>query len=375
MKFEVIEFDNNTSARIGELITDRGTIKTPIFIPIGTYGAVKTLSPEDLENAGAQIILGNTYHLYLRPGLEIIEKAGGLHKFISWEKPILTDSGGFQIFSLAELRNINNKGVVFKSTLDGSEHFITPQKSAEIQRALGSDIIMALDQCPPGDASKKHVESAVNRTSLWIKHCHQYLNENPPLNGPVGTLFPIVQGGIFEDLRRKSVEELIPYAETGIAIGGLAVGEEKSAMFDTLALMDSLLPEDKVRYLMGVGKPDDIVKAVALGVDMFDCVIPTRNARNGQLFTWNGKINILNERYKLDNLPVDENCSCYGCRTFSRAYLRHLFKMNEILGLRIASLHNITFYLSLMKKIRTEILSGTFYSWSKEFVQQFGEGK
>ncbi len=368
MNFSIQAKDTATSARVGVLTTDRGDISTPVFMPIGTYGAVKTLSPEELMTAGASIILSNTYHLYLRPGMETIHQAGGLHRFMAWERPILTDSGGFQVFSLAKLRKISNDGVVFKSSLDGSEHQMTPEISMEIQRTLGSDIIMAFDECPPGDSSKKDVETAVARTTKWARQCADYLAENPPLYGKASTFFPILQGGIYPDLRRRSAEELVPLADVGIAIGGLAVGEEKSAMFEILEMKDELLPEEKVCYLMGVGKPEDIVQAVEAGVDMFDCVIPTRNARNGQIFTWSGKFNILNGRYKDDFSPVDESCRCYACRTFTRAYLRHLFKLNEILALRMASLHNVTFYLSLMDRIRTEISAGTFASWSQEFL-------
>ncbi len=368
MNFSIQEQDAKTSARFGILATDRGDISTPVFMPIGTYGAVKTLSPQELVTAGASIILGNTYHLYLRPGMDLIHQSGGLHSFMAWEKPILTDSGGFQVFSLAKLRKLSDEGVVFKSTLDGSEHLMTPEISMETQRLLGSDIIMAFDECPPGDATRSEVEAAVVRTTKWAQQCADYLEENPPLYGKASTFFPIVQGGIHHDLRRRSADQLVPLADVGIAIGGLAVGEEKSAMFDILGTIDELLPEDKARYLMGVGKPEDMVRAVSAGVDMFDCVIPTRNARNGQFLTWNGKLNILNGRYKDDFSPVDETCSCYACQEFTRAYLRHLFKLNEILALRMASLHNVTFYLSLMDRIRTEITAGTFASWSKEFL-------
>ena len=368
MNFSIQEQDAKTSARFGILATDRGDISTPVFMPIGTYGAVKTLSPQELVTAGASIILGNTYHLYLRPGMDLIHQSGGLHSFMAWEKPILTDSGGFQVFSLAKLRKLSDEGVVFKSSLDGSEHLMTPEISMETQRLLGSDIIMAFDECPPGDATRSEVEAAVVRTTKWAQQCADYLEENPPLYGKASTFFPIVQGGIHHDLRSRSADQLVPLADVGIAIGGLAVGEEKSAMFDILGTIDELLPEDKARYLMGVGKPEDMVRAVSAGVDMFDCVIPTRNARNGQFFTWNGKLNILNGRYKDDFSPVDETCSCYACQEFTRAYLRHLFKLNEILALRMASLHNVTFYLSLMDRIRTEITAGTFASWSKEFL-------
>lgn len=370
MNFNVEAFDVTTSARCGCLNTERGDILTPVFIPIGTYGVVKTLSPRDLETAGASIILGNAYHLYLRPGMKIIREAGGLHTFMAWDKPILTDSGGFQVFSLAELRKVTENGVVFKSALNGTVHEMTPEKSMEIQRLLGSDIIMSLDECPPGDAPVEHVRQAVQRTTDWANRCANFLRKNPTCYRIDSTFFPIVQGGVFEELRRQSIEELSPFITTGVAIGGLAVGEEKSAMFDTVSFMDNLLPRDKVRYLMGVGKPQDIVRAVARGMDMFDCVIPTRNARNGQLFSWRGRMNIRNERYKYDLSPVEETCSCYGCQTFSRAYLRHLFNVNEILGLTLASLHNVTFYLEFLSRIRKEIKNGTFSSWMNEFLDE-----
>ncbi|MFQ6607690.1 MAG: tRNA guanosine(34) transglycosylase Tgt [Fidelibacterota bacterium] len=373
MNFSITAQDKVTSARCGVLSTDRGDIATPVFMPIGTYGAVKTLTPLELETAGASIILSNTYHLYLRPGVEIIHQAGGLHSFMAWKKPILTDSGGFQVFSLAKLRKITDDGVVFKSALDGSEHQLTPEKSMEIQRKLGSDIIMAFDECPPGNADRAVVVTAVRRTLKWARQCVKYLSNHSPLYQKTSTFFPIVQGSIYPDLRRQSAEEVIPSAETGIAIGGLAVGEEKSSMIEIMDLMDELLPGEKVRYLMGVGKPVDIVKAVAAGMDMFDCVIPTRNARNGQLFTWKGTLNIMNSRYRYDFSPLDNSCPCYACRTYSRAYLRHLFKMNEILALRMASLHNVTFYLSLMEQIRAEIKAGTFAVWTREFLTSMEE--
>lgn len=365
--------DPGSSARTGALHTDRGNLPTPLFIPIGTYGAVKTLSSRDLDESGASIILGNAYHLYLRPGVETIRNAGGLHRFMAWNKPILTDSGGFQVFSLAQLREITDEGVVFKSTLDGSEHEMTPEKSMEIQRALGSDIVMAFDECPPGDAPMDYVRKTVKRTGRWAIRCADYLANSLETYGTEQAFFPIVQGGVWENLRKESVQELHPLMNTGVAVGGLAVGEEKSAMFDMVSLMDELLPRDKVRYLMGVGKPEDIVRAIDRGMDMFDCVIPTRNARNGQLLTWNGVLNINNERYKHDFSPVEERCSCYGCQTVTRAYLRHLFNLNEILGLHLASLHNVTFYLTLLAEIRTEIEKGAFSSWSKTFLSSVRE--
>ena len=375
MEFTLEASDGHTSARCGQLLTDRGAIQTPVFMPIGTYGVIKTLSPRDLKAMGVSIILTNTFHLYLRPGTTIIKEAGGLHAFMGWDNPILTDSGGFQVFSLAELRQVTDEGVIFKSILDGSEHKLTPEKSMEIQRILGSDIIMSLDECPPGDAPISQIRQAVQRTTKWTNRCAKYLKENPPIKGRKYTLFPIVQGGVHKELRQRSTDELLPLVETGIAIGGLAVGESKSAMFETVLLMDDLLPSDKVRYLMGVGKPEDIIHAVAGGMDMFDCVIPTRNARHGQFFTSGGAMNIRKKKYKFDFSPLDDACSCYGCNTFSRAYLRHLFNVNEVLGLYLATLHNVTFYHELLGRIREEIKNGTFFSWSKEYKDKLEREK
>jgi len=375
MEFNVEIEDFFTSARSGRLLTNRGVIKTPVFMPIGTYGVIKTLSPRDLETIGISIILANAFHLYLRPGETIIREAGGLHSFMGWNNPILTDSGGFQVFSLAELRQVTDEGVIFKSNLDGSEHKITPEKSMEIQRILGSDIIMSFDECPSANSPKRNIREAVFRTANWANRCVRYLEQNPTNGEKDYTFFPIIQGGVFEELRRQNTNDLLPLIETGVAIGGLAVGEAKSAMFDMVSLMDDLLPRDKVRYLMGVGKPQDIIQAVSRGMDMFDCVIPTRNARNGQLFTWKGKINIQNKQYQHDFSPVDENCSCYGCTTFSRAYLRHLFNINEIFGLYLASLHNVTFYQELLSKIRQELNNGSFFSWSKKCINELKGGK
>jgi len=370
MKFVVKISDKNTSARIGEITTDHGQIQTPIFMPVGTHGAVKTVTPNELYSIKAQIILGNTYHLYLRPGTELINKATGLHNFINWDKPILTDSGGFQVFSLARMNKITDEGVEFQSHLDGSKHFLNPDKSMEIQRRLGSDIIMAFDECPPGNADIKTVESAVKRTKLWIKECHEYLNNNTEIYNWEQTMFPIVQGSVFTELRKQSAEYVIPFAKCGIAIGGLAVGEEKSAMFDIIELMDEILPKDQPRYLMGVGTPSDLIKAVGRGVDMFDCVMPTRNARNGQLFTSSGKLNIRNEKYKTDFNPIDENCLCETCKNFTRAYIRHLFNIKEVLGLRLTTIHNLHYYLNLMEMMRKHIRGGDFQTWSKDYLNQ-----
>ena len=374
MRFTINKTDDISSARAGTLETEHGDIETPVFMPIGTVGAVKTFSPHELEGIGARIILGNTYHLYLRPGMDVIQQAGGLQKFINWSRPILTDSGGFQIFSLAKLNKITDDGVEFRSHLDGSAHTMTPEISMGIQRKLGSDIIMAFDECPPGNADKKIIRSAVVRTSKWMKRCKIFLDENPPLYNSEQTLFPIIQGATDEDLRRISAEELIPYSSCGVAIGGLAVGEEKNAMLDTIEQCDDLLPKEEPRYLMGIGRPSDLVNAVGRGMDMFDCVIPTRNGRNGQIFSGLGVININNERYKKDFSPIDEDSSHAFGRIFSKAYARHLFNINEILGLRIASTLNLAYYIGLMATMRQKIQSGDFSAWSREWFRNM-EGK
>ncbi len=370
MRFKILKTDSTSSARTGIVKTDHGEIQTPIFMPVGTQGAVKTVSSAELKSVKTQIILGNTYHLYLRPGTDLINAAGGLHKFMGWDSPILTDSGGFQIFSLARLNKITNEGVEFQSHLDGSRHFLTPEKSMEIQRNLGSDIIMAFDECPPSNADFKNIESAVTRTKVWIETCSRYLEEHPPIYEWNQTMFPIVQGGIVPELRKRSAEDVIPYAKCGIAIGGLAVGEEKSAMLEMIELMDELLPKDQPRYLMGVGTPSDLILAVSRGVDMFDCVMPTRNARNGQFFTSIGKINIRNEKFKSDFSPIDEKCNCETCNNYSRAYLRHLFNINEVLGLRLATIHNLHYYLNLMELMREHIQIGDFQTWSADYLYQ-----
>ena len=371
MNFKVLKTDTNSSARTGILKTDHGEIQTPIFMPVGTQGAVKTVTPSELKTVRSQIILGNTYHLYLRPGTELINQAGGLHKFMNWDLPILTDSGGFQVFSLARLNKITDEGVEFQSHLDGSSHYLTPEKSMEIQRSLSSDIIMAFDECPPGDADIATIKSAVKRTKIWIDRCKRYLVENPPIYNWEQTMFPIVQGGVSSELRKQSAEDMIPYAKCGLAIGGLAVGEEKPAMFEVIEQMDELLPKDQPRYLMGVGTSSDLIQSVQRGVDMFDCVIPTRNARNGQLFTHNGKINIRNEKYKFDFNPIDENCECETCRNFSRSYLRHLFNIKEVLGLRLATIHNLHYYLNLMELMREHIQKGDFSKWSEKYLNNY----
>ena len=344
-------------------------------MPVGTVGAVKTFSPEELKGINSQIILGNTYHLYLRPGTPTINKAGGLHSFLSWDRPILTDSGGFQVFSLAKLNKISDNGVEFQSHLDGSKHMFTPEISMEIQRDLGSDIIMSFDDCPPGDADHETIKNAVNRTTEWMKRCHKWLSDNPERYGHEQVVFPIIQGGTDHKLRRISIEQLSPYSSAGMAIGGLAVGEEKSAMLDTVEYCDEILPKDQPRYLMGVGRPSDIVAAVRRGVDMFDCVMPTRNGRNGHIFTSKGVINIRNEKYKDDMSPLDNESSHPWGQKFSRSYVRHLFNINEVLGLRISSTLNLVYYHDLMDMIKNEIEKNNFNTWSESILNRMKDMK
>ena len=373
MKFTIKSNDSRSSARTGILETDHGEIETPVFMPVGTVGAVKTMTPDELTSVGSSIILGNTYHLYLRPGTDIMRKAGGLHQFMNWSGATLTDSGGFQVFSLDQLNKITDNGVEFRSHLDGSKHMFTPEKSMEIQRDLGADIVMAFDQCPPGKAEKTMVEKAVKRTTAWMERCEKYMQNHPPIYDWEQTVFPIVQGAIDTDLRKQSAEALIPYAKCGMAIGGLAVGEEKNAMMEMIDLCDGLLPKDQPRYLMGVGRPSDLVKAVRMGVDMFDCVMPTRNGRNGQIFTSEGVLNTRNEKYKDDFSPVDEKASVPFGTDFTKAYLRHLIKINEILGLRMASLINIAFYQTLMQEMRAQIQADNFDAWAKAWLKKASE--
>ena len=370
MKFSITSFDDDSSARTGLIKTDHSEIETPVFMPIGTNGVVKTILPNELYEINTNIILGNTYHLFLRPGHKLISQAGGLHQFMNWNKSLLTDSGGFQVYSLAKLNNISNDGVKFQSHIDGSTQFISPEISMEIQRSLGSDIIMAFDVCPAGGEDKNVIKNAVEKTAKWINRCNDYLDNHQSIFNWNQCLFPIVQGGIYPDLRKISVDQILPFSTCGVAIGGLAVGEEKNAMFDILSMMDEILPKDQPRYLMGVGRPTDLVRAIDLGIDMFDCVLPTRNGRNGQLFTSEGVINIENARYINDFNSVDKECKCTLCNNYTRSYLRHLFNINEMLGLRLASIHNITFYMNLMKKIRDKINENRFHNWSKQFLYQ-----
>ncbi|TDT68644.1 queuine tRNA-ribosyltransferase [Hypnocyclicus thermotrophus] len=359
-------------ARAGEINTPHGNIKTPVFMPVGTQATVKTMTPEELEKINAEIILGNTYHLYLRPTDEIVAKFGGLHKFMNWNKPILTDSGGFQVFSLGALRKITEEGVNFRSHIDGSKHFISPEKSISIQNNLGSDIMMAFDECPPGLADREYMKDSLERTTRWAKRCIK-ANKNPDRQG----LFAIVQGGIYEDLRDQSLNELTEMDDhfSGYAIGGLAVGEPREDMYRILDYITPKLPEEKPRYLMGVGEPLDMLEAVANGVDMMDCVQPSRIGRHGTVFTKYGRLVIKNASYSEDTRPLDEDCDCYVCKNYTRGYIRHLFKTGEILGQRLATYHNLYFLIKMMNNAREAILNNNFYEFKKEFENNYTQGK
>jgi queuine tRNA-ribosyltransferase len=378
--------DSQSHARAGIVSTPHGSFDTPVFMPVGTQGSVKALTQSVLEEAGAGIILGNTYHLYLRPGHRTINQLGGLHSFIAWERAILTDSGGYQVFSLGDLRKLTEEGVEFQSHLDGSSHFLTPEKSMEIQAALGSDIVMVFDECTPYPASRDEALRSLELTQRWARRSKAHLaklHSDPAQAASAGiqvvdsgqALFGINQGGMFLDLRERSLEGLIETGFDGYAIGGLSVGEEKSAMFEVVSHIAPMLPDDRPRYLMGVGTPEDIVEAVALGIDMFDCVMPTRNARNGQLFTSRGRLNITNARYKDDARPIDEGCECAVCARYSRAYLLHLSTSGEILGAVLRSHHNIAFYLDTMRRMRQAIQLGTFNEFHKSFLRDLARGQ
>ena len=363
MEFTILNKNVSTNARTGIIETSRGRIETPVFMPVGTQGTVKALSPEDLTDAGAQIILSNTYHLYLRPGHETVEKLGGLHSFMNWSRPVLTDSGGYQVYSLARLRKITEEGVTFQSHIDGSRHFIGPKESMAIQKALGSDIVMAFDECAPYPSDYEYVQNSVRLTSKWAEVC---LDQDL---GKDQNLFGIVQGGMYTDLRERSARDLVEMDFPGYALGGLSVGEGSRTREKIIGETVEFLPENKPRYLMGVGKPEDILEAVILGVDMFDCVMPTRNARNGTLFTDSGRVVIKNSAHKDDSDPVDENCGCYTCRNFSRAYLRHLFMANELLAYRLNSIHNIFYYIHFMDRIKNAIKENKLLEFKQEFYK------
>jgi queuine tRNA-ribosyltransferase len=350
-------------ARLGKITMEHGVVQTPVFMPVGTLGSVKSISKEDLDHCNAQIILGNTYHLYLRPGCEVIEHMQGLHEFIRWNKPMLTDSGGFQFFSLAKLAKFTDEGVSFQSHIDGSRHFFSPEKAVEIQMILGSDIMMSLDWCIGYPADEKQVMDALNKTSLWAKRGFDFWQEK----GGVNNLFGIIQGGMYKHLRTLSAQQLTEIDFPGFAIGGLSVGEPKEIMYEMADHTLPLLPKNKPRYIMGVGTPENLVELVGMGCDMFDCVMPSRNARNGQLFTSAGTMNISNAKFKLDKRPIDENCNCYTCQNYSRSYLRHLYKSKELLSYRLNTIHNIYYYNELMEKMRMAIEQERFLEFKKEF--------
>lgn len=371
IKFDLQSKDTKSSARTGILHTEHGDIRTPIFMPVGTLGTVKAVHQRELENdVKADIILGNTYHLYLRPGLNLLEKAGGLHKFNGWKGPILTDSGGYQVYSLAENRKIKENGVTFQSHIDGSRHTFTPEAAMDIQRSIGADIIMAFDECTPYPCEYDYAANSLEMTHRWLKRCIDRFDHTEARYGYEQTLFPIVQGSVYKDLRVKSAEFVASCNRDGNAIGGLAVGEPAEIMYEMTALVCSILPEDKPRYLMGVGTPANILESIALGVDMFDCVMPTRNARNGMLFTTQGIINIRNERWKDDLSPIDEVLGGYVSTQYSKAYLRHLIQAKEMLGAQIASVHNLSFYLWLVRQAREQIEAGTFAGWKNKMVEK-----
>lgn len=370
IKYELEKKDKN--ARAGVISTPHGEIKTPVFMPVGTQATVKAMTKEELKEINSQIILGNTYHLYLRPGDKLVNDFGGLHGFMNWDRPILTDSGGFQVFSLGDLRDIKEEGVNFRSHIDGSKHFLSPEKSIEIQNNLGSDIMMVLDECPPGLSSREYLIPSIERTTRWAKRCI-VANRNKETQG----LFAIVQGGIYEDLRDKSFNELFEMDDdfSGYALGGLAVGEPREDMYRILEYITPKLPENKPRYLMGVGEPVDMLEAVEDGIDMMDCVQPTRLGRHGTVFTKYGRLVIKNSSYSRDDRPLDEGCDCYVCKNYTRAYIRHLFKTGEILGQRLATYHNLHFLLKLMDNARNAILNEKFQEYKEEFLKNYAMGK
>ena len=364
MRYTLVKNDAKSNARAGVITTDHGEIETPIFMPVGTVGSVKGVGVNDLENdIKAQIILGNTYHLYLRPGLEVLEECGGLHKFNSWEHPILTDSGGFQVFSLTGIRKMKEEGVEFRSHIDGSKHLFTPERVMDIERTIGADIMMAFDECTPGTADYRYAKLSMERTHRWLDRCVDRFNSTEPKYGYRQSLFPIVQGCTYADLRTRSAEYIASKGCDGNAIGGLAVGEPTETMYEMIEVVNAILPKDKPRYLMGVGTPAHIIEAISRGVDMFDCVMPTRNGRNGMIFTSEGIINIKNERWKNDFSPIDANGSSFVDTHYSKAYLRHLIISKELLGAVIASVHNLAFYLQLVKTARKHIIEGDFTQW------------
>lgn len=371
MDFKLIKKDSASKARLGELTTAHGKIQTPIFMPVGTAATVKGVHQHEVDkDTQAQIILGNTYHLYLRPGLEVLEKAGGLHQFMNWQKPILTDSGGYQVYSLSGKRKIKEEGVKFQSHIDGSYHLFTPENVMDIQRTIGADIIMAFDECTPYPCDYNYAKNSMHMTHRWLKRCCERFDITEPKYGFDQTLFPIVQGSVYKDLRKQSAEKIASFEREGNAIGGLSVGEPHDLMYEMTEIVCNVLPEDKPRYLMGVGTPTNLLENIALGVDMFDCVMPTRNARNGMIFTSEGTINIKNKKWADDFSPIDENGTSYVDSTYSKAYVRHLFTVNEMLGKQITTLHNIRFYLWLMEQAREHLADGTFTEWKNRMVKK-----
>lgn len=374
MKFTLQATDNQSRARAGLIETAHGTIATPIFMPVGTAGTVKAVHQHELvHDIQAQIILGNTYHLYLRPGLDVLRQAGGLHRFNSWDRPILTDSGGYQVYSLTEVRKIREEGVTFRSHIDGAKHLFTPEGVMDIQRVIGADIVMAFDECTPYPCDYPYAKRSLDLTHRWLKRCCDRFDQTEPLYGYEQTLFPIVQGSVYKDLRERSAETVASLGREGNAIGGLSVGEPAEEMYAMTELVCNILPADRPRYLMGVGTPVNILENIALGVDMFDCVMPTRNARNGMLFTRHGIINIKNKKWENDFSPIDADSDLLADRVYSKAYLRHLIRSQEILGAQIASLHNLYFYLWLVKEARAHILAGDFLEWKNNMVKQLDE--
>ena len=365
--YEPIKKDSRTKARRGRVNTPHGPIETPVFMPVGTAGTVKAMKPEEVRDMGAQIILGNTYHLYLRPGHEVVKAAGGLHKFMNWERAILTDSGGFQVFSLGAMRKISEEGVEFRSHIDGSKHMLSPEKSMEIQNALGSDIMMAFDECAPYPADRNYVKNSLERTTRWLKRCKDFHK-----NTEQQSLFGIMQGGMYKDLRKQSAEEIVELDLPGYAIGGLSVGEPKELMYEIMDDCVDYLPAEKPRYLMGVGSPDCLFEGVERGIDMFDCVLPTRIARHGMAMTSQGRVNIKNAKYERDFTPLDPHCDCYTCRNYSKAYLRHLFKCDEILSSMLMTTHNLHFLVNTMAGIRKAIEEDRFLEYKKEFYDSYG---
>ena len=371
MDFKLIKKDSASKARLGELTTAHGKIQTPIFMPVGTAATVKGVHQHEADkDTQAQIILGNTYHLYLRPGLEVLEKAGGLHQFMNWQKPILTDSGGYQVYSLSGKRKIKEEGVKFQSHIDGSYHLFTPENVMDIQRTIGADIIMAFDECTPYPCDYNYAKKSMHMTHRWLKRCCERFDSTEAKYGFEQSLFPIIQGSVYKDLRKQSAEKIASFEREGNAIGGLSVGEPHDLMYEMTEIVCNVLPEDKPRYLMGVGTPTNLLENIALGVDMFDCVMPTRNARNGMIFTSEGTINIKNKKWADDFSPLDENGTSYVDSSYSKAYVRHLFTVNEILGKQITTLHNIRFYLWLMEQAREHLAVGTFTEWKNKMVKK-----